>query len=71
MYAIAFGWQNLQNMFGNKYYLNNQTANWMAGFCTGAGKTGSCWGWRNSDLGSDPSAVDTNFTPLNSIFVSP
>jgi len=68
--AVTNGWQNLFNMFGNKYYVNNQTQNWAAGFCTGSGETGTCYYWRNSDFG-DPSTFDVNMTPYNSVFVMP
>lgn len=64
--SVAFGWENVFNMFGTKRYLNNQSAGWWAYLCTGSGGTGTCDGWIQI---LPYSWHDLDFTPINSIKV--
>jgi hypothetical protein len=62
---FAYGTYNLSNQFGLKRFFNNQSGHAGAALCTGFNGGGTCV-WQPVFTFSDD-----NFTPINSIIVSP
>jgi hypothetical protein len=60
-----YGSYNLSNDFGTKRFFNNQSGGAWAGLCTGWNGGGTC-GWQPAYTYSDD-----DFTPINSIVLTP